>query len=126
MSVYRMNRVEDVMSTAVLSMRESDSIGRVRREMKRAGVHHMPIVDAAQHVVGIISTRDLDATVSSRRRAGDVMTRGVSTARLGDDLVAAVQTMRDLGVRSLPVVGDDEQLVGIVTSSDCRRPPRAA
>jgi CBS domain-containing protein len=126
MNPYTIHSVEDLMRTAVITMRESDSIGRARREMRRAHVHHIPVVDRAQHVVGILSTRDLGAEVPNRKRTGDVMTRAVCTAHLGDELIDVVETMRELGVRSLPVVGEDEQLVGIVTSSDLRRAARAA
>jgi len=48
----------------------------------------------------------------------DVMTRGVECARPTDSVVAAAAKMRDLDIGTLPVCGDHQRLVGIVTDRD--------
>ena len=117
--------VEDLMTTAVVALREDDPVSRVAREMRRAGVHHIPIVDGAQHVVGIVSSRDLP-TARPGERAGDLMTRGVLTVRPWEALGEARRIFRENGVHAVPVVGDREQLVGIVTAHDLAGGRRAA
>jgi CBS domain-containing protein len=46
------------------------------------------------------------------------MTRSVECARPKDSIAHAAERMRDLNVGSLPVCGDNEKLVGIITDRD--------
>jgi CBS domain-containing protein len=46
------------------------------------------------------------------------MSEGVECAQPGHSITHAAQRMRDLNVGSLPVCGDDDQLVGIITDRD--------
>ena len=48
----------------------------------------------------------------------EVMTRGVACARPDDSIAAAAQKMRDLDVGVLPVCGDNDRLVGMITDRD--------
>jgi CBS domain-containing protein len=48
----------------------------------------------------------------------EVMTRGVECARPSDSIVAAAAKMRDLDIGTLPVCGDHQRLVGMVTDRD--------
>lgn len=48
----------------------------------------------------------------------DVMTRGVECARHDDSIARVAQRMRELNVGSLPVCGDDNQLIGMITDRD--------
>jgi CBS domain-containing protein len=48
----------------------------------------------------------------------DVMTAGVECVRPDDNIAAAAQKMKDLDVGAMPVCGDNDRLVGIVTDRD--------
>ena len=100
--------------------------------MQEGGFRHVPIVDAYDRLVGIVSDRDLreaapsDATALSRQeltyllsrlRIRDVMKAPVLTARPGEPAETAAIRMREHRVGALPVV-EDERLVGIITTSD--------
>jgi CBS domain-containing protein len=50
--------------------------------------------------------------------ARDVMTKEAECVRTGDTLVTAAQRMRDLGVGSMPICGEDDRLAGMVTDRD--------
>jgi len=52
------------------------------------------------------------------RQARDIMHRGAECVGEGDSVAAAAQKMRDLGVGSLPICGDDDRLHGIITDRD--------
>ena len=54
-------------------------------------------------------------------RAGDVMSRSVTTFRQGMTVGAAVKAMRQRKFRHAPVVDDKGALVGIVTDRDLRQ-----
>jgi len=47
-----------------------------------------------------------------------VMTRGVACVRPNDSLRSAAAKMRDLNVGSMPVCGDEDRLVGMLTDRD--------
>jgi CBS domain-containing protein len=113
--------VEDLMSTAVISLNEVDTVGRAHLEMHVASIRHIPVVDGRNHVVGILSNRDLIRALAEGRTQvpiGQIMTRTVRTVRSTTVAYDAVTMMIDGKIGSLPVVGDDEQLVGIVTETD--------
>jgi len=48
----------------------------------------------------------------------EVMTQGVECARPNDSIAAAAQRMRELDVGVLPVCGDHDRLVGMITDRD--------
>jgi len=48
----------------------------------------------------------------------DVMTQGVECARPADNIAHAADRMRNLDVGSLPVCGDEDKLVGMITDRD--------
>jgi CBS domain-containing protein len=51
--------VQTFMSETVATVDEETTIGKAAREMLRHGVHHLPIVDASDRLIGIISTMDV-------------------------------------------------------------------
>jgi CBS domain-containing protein len=56
--------------------------------------------------------------VESVRHARDIMHRGAECIGENESLAVAAQKMRDLGVGSLPICGDDDRLHGILTDRD--------
>src|SRR5438034_1198840 len=64
---------------------------------------------------------NLLASRSQRRsvmRVKDVMTEGVACARPNDSIALAAERMRDLNIGVLPVCGNKEKLVGMITDRD--------
>lgn len=57
--------VERYMTTDVVTATAQDSVADVAEAMIDHGFHHMPVVDETEGVIGIISTTDLTAYVSS-------------------------------------------------------------
>src|SRR5882724_1470344 len=51
-------------------------------------------------------------------RVKEVMTKGVECARPNDSIARTASRMRDLNVGSLPVCGDEDKLVGMITDRD--------
>ncbi len=52
----------------------------------------------------------------------DYMTTGVITANLRDGLYQTWERMKEHNIRHMPVYGDGEQLAGIISDRDIRRP----
>ena len=93
-------------------------------------IRHIPILEEGR-LVGIVSDRDLrDASPAlgdpertkalQEIRVGEVMTQEVITVDPQDFIENAAQEMYELKIESLPVVAEEE-LLGIVTSSDMMR-----
>ena len=115
--------IDAVMSTAVLTVKDSDTVSEADARMRAAGVRHLPVTDTHNRVIGVISSRDVAGARTRGRvkRVGEVMSRNVKTVRLDDPADKAVQLMLEHKIGSLPVVADDETLVGIVTETDFLR-----
>lgn len=75
-------------------------------------------------VVGVLTDRDIVTAVvapglePSTLRVEDVMSTDLVTAREDDSLIDLMRTMRRKGVRRIPVVGGQGELVGVVTLDD--------
>jgi CBS domain-containing membrane protein len=113
---HREIRVEELMTTAVIAVRAGDSLEAARQQMEMAGIRHLPVVDDAQQVIGILSDRDLLRAVGGR--VGAHMTSDVVTVSPSSSAADAATRMQELKIGSLPVVSDDQRLVGMVTETD--------
>lgn len=115
-------QVDALMTTDVLSIREGEPIAKAMQLMATARVHHLPVVDGRHHVLGLVSDRDLlGALAGDKNRTdpiGAVMTANVTTVRATTHAHTAARLMLDVGIHSLPVVGDDGALIGMITASD--------
>jgi CBS domain-containing protein len=114
--------VEDFMSTAVITMKETDALSAAQIEMKMAEIRHLPVVDHRGHVVGVISDRDILRNLTKLDGqpvpVAQIMSRRVWTVLPSLPAAEAATMMLTRKIGCLPVVGDDEQLVGIITESD--------
>ena len=74
--------------------------------------------------VGIITDRDIVLEVIAEGvsmddvSVGDIMSDKLVTARESDGLLETIKLMRAKGIRRLPVVNDDNELVGILSVDD--------
>ena len=122
MKASRRLTVEDLMSTAVISVRASDSLSTAAETMQLAEIHHLPVVDDHQRVVGLLSDRDVRSLLSGNGKkhhsVAEAMTRVVRTVRPEAGAHHAAELMLDLKINSLPVVADDGHLVGVITATD--------
>lgn len=115
--------IEKLMTTGVVAVKDSDTLGEAEKLMKVSGIRHLPVSDSRNHVVGIISNRDISAAGprSKAKRVGAVMNRDVKMVRPEDSARRAVALMLEFKLGSVPVVNEDETLVGIVTETDFLR-----
>jgi CBS domain-containing protein len=132
-----MRLVERTVSSAMrrefASLRAEDRVDLADSVMQLGRVRHLPVLDAAGRVVGIVSNRDLlEASLSSvlglepaDRRAflrsvpiAEVMTRTVETIDPEALLVSAASRMLSHKIGCLPVVEADGVMVGLLTESD--------
>jgi acetoin utilization protein AcuB len=123
------------MSRRVATVRPDARLGEAARLMGARKIRHLPVVEAAGRLVGIVTARDLRQAVFApavqdhlESLAGvldglvvrDVMTRGVITARTTTSIRDAARLMHERRLGALPVI-DRDRLVGILTETDVLR-----
>ena len=122
--------VQDWMTKTLVTLSPEASMAEALALCRERRIRHIPVLKE-ERLVGIVSDRDLrDASPAlgdpERTRAlqgirvGEVMTQEVITVDPQDFIENAAQEMYELKIESLPVVAEEE-LLGIVTSSDMLR-----
>jgi CBS domain-containing membrane protein len=123
--------VKDIMTEIVQTLRVGDTLAMARRQFERGGVHHLPVIDDDEHVIGLITYhRLLEAWLSHGRPntesvgevAGDIpvdmlMEKDVVTVEPKTTAAEAARLIETNRFGSLPVTKDDK-LVGMVTAGD--------
>ena len=124
--------VDEIMTVKPFTLTEVNTLGDAHRLMAEEQIRHVPIVDADQSLVGLVSQTDVIAATHSilDGRSTEQLTAEEAQAELGRVMVTEVQTttpgtsLRQAALLlhvhkygCLPVL-DEGQLVGIVTDSD--------
>jgi acetoin utilization protein AcuB len=128
--------VDDVMSRAPLTATGDDTIPVVIDRMGRQGIRHLPVVDGEGRVIGMLSDRDVRTAVGNPLRAispreavvriestrvAHVMTRAPLTLPAGTRLSRAATLFANHKVGAVPIVGERNRLVGLVSYLDVLR-----
>ncbi|GAA2987315.1 HPP family protein [Streptosporangium longisporum] len=120
--------VGQVMSRTLVAVDLDESPLLAWEIMRRAGVHHLPVVDGQGRLRGILTREDLTARWSGGpMEQSHVRVRALLTDRRrphttpGTSLAVAVAAMIDAGVDAIGVIGDDHRLAGMMTATDVLR-----
>ena len=112
--------VKDLMSTGIRTVKPEDS-GETAAEIMRAeDVGIVPVCDAQNHLLGILTDRDLIVRRGLLRPVSETMTCDVRTVTSRMDIHDAALLFSKHGVRRLPVV-DGDKLVGMLSLKDLAR-----
>ncbi len=121
--------VGDTCRRNVVTIRPFDELTAAARLMREKHIGYLIVVepdlgDDTLKPVGVLTDRDIVVAVVAREadprslRVDDVMTRQPVVATEGDSIATALQQMRQIGVRRLPVVAQRGQLVGVLSLDD--------
>jgi CBS-domain-containing membrane protein len=118
----------DVMTRVLVTVKPDESPLMAWELMRRAGVHHLPVVDASSRVLGVLAREDVSAhwsggpaeqsSVEVRQLLGGRRCPHVSPDR---PLSVVAATMVDSCVDVVPVIGSLGTLEGLVTATDVLR-----
>lgn len=117
-------KVKDLMTTAVKRCSPETNLAEAARIMWEGDCGAVPVTDERDHVVGVITDRDICIAAATRPRTEgeipvkEVISKALFTCAPGDDVRAALGTMKARKVRRLPVVEPGGRLVGIVSIHD--------
>ncbi|MCO6427426.1 CBS domain-containing protein [Nitrosomonas communis] len=110
----------------VITQRE-DTVLQAAKLMRQHHVGDVMVVDdgnGKRVPVGIVTDRDLVVEVIATGldpaaiTVGDIMVSDFATVKENAGVFESIQYMRVKGVRRMPVVDDDNELIGIVTLDD--------
>lgn len=118
-------KIGNVMTDDVVRVGHGVSSEEVGRLLRRHRIGGLPVVDEDDKVVGVITGTDLAAGRADRADgavpAGQLMSRPAVTVRPQDTIVDAARSMARHRVERLPVVDEEDRLIGIVTRRDLLR-----
>lgn len=127
--------VKERMTRNPITIRPDTPVTEAQAMMKREKIHHLPVLDKDEKLVGIVSEKDLlyaspspASTLSvyemtsllAKLKVEKVMSKNVVTAAEDVPLEEAARIMADRGIGGLPILRGSA-LVGIITESDLFR-----
>ncbi|SEH46666.1 IMP dehydrogenase [Halopenitus malekzadehii] len=112
--------VADVMTAPLETIAADATVREAAERMRKRDINALfvPGVDA-----GIVTTTDVVAAVAEgadldETTVGDVMTAPVERITTAEDLSEAAAMMTTFGIKHLPVIDDDGDYVGMVSTTD--------
>ncbi len=117
--VDRVKRSESGMILDPITLGPDASLRQATALMRDFSISGVPVVDAEERLVGILTNRDLVFESNLDRPISQVMTReGLVTAPVGTSLEEAEDTLHRHKIEKLPVVDGEGRLRGLITVKD--------
>jgi len=121
-----MKKCNEVMTKDPVCCLPADLVTKAAQLMKSEHVGSIPVVDNEQtkKLVGIVTDRDLalkivaDKLETTSTKVEMIMTRKLVTCHAEDDLQKAVDAMSENQLRRIPIVDDDNKILGIIAQAD--------
>ena len=118
-------KVSEVMTTGIETVRPDQQARDAARFMLQADAGSIPVTDG-ERLVGMITDRDIAVRgvalgYGPETLVSELMTTGVVSAHADEKVEDVARKMGEAQVRRLPVIDNDERLVGIVSLGDLAR-----
>src|ERR1044071_5105738 len=119
-------KVQDILqkkSSDIFTLQPHQTLQQASQMLADKNIGALVVVNEQNHLVGILSERDIVRQLSKKGKdvgkltVGDVMTTEVLIAVPDDDVTYLTNTMTNNRIRHIPVLQDGE-LVGIVSIGD--------
>lgn len=121
-----MKKCNDVMTKNPVCCLPNDMAAKAAELMKSNDIGSIPVIENEQNkkLVGIVTDRDLTLKIvaagldAKSTKVDAVMTRNVVTCHADDDFEKALKAMSENQLRRIPIVDDDNKIVGIIAQAD--------
>jgi nanoRNase/pAp phosphatase (c-di-AMP/oligoRNAs hydrolase) len=113
--------LSDIMSYPVVTVSEDTAVEEVANLLREIGCTGIPVVDKDERLVGMISRKDFKKIRKDRQMQSPVkafMSRDVKTISHTKSAMEAARLMIRYDIGRIPVMDDDDAIIGIVTRSD--------
>jgi CBS domain-containing protein len=120
-------RARDVMTPDPACCTANTLVDEVAKLMVQNDCGEIPVVDAADHVIGVVTDRDIVCRVVAQGKnpightAEECMSRSVVTVDAETPLNEVIATMEKHQIRRVPVVVDGGCCAGIISQADVAR-----
>ncbi len=114
-------KVGDCMNTDVITAQETDSAALVLKMMQWNNIHHLPILNDALDLIGLLTWTDLEKYLENQKKqqqtVAKIMRRRLITTTVERTMREARSVLTTNAINCLPVV-QGKKLVGIISSKD--------
>ena len=117
--VHKVKRAENGMIPDPITLRKDAQVKDALNIMAEFGIGGIPVVDADHHLVGIVTNRDLRFERDMEKPISQAMTsEGLITTSEFIDFEKAAEILQKYRIEKLPVVNENNKLVGLITYKD--------
>ncbi|MDJ0808148.1 MAG: CBS domain-containing protein [Gammaproteobacteria bacterium] len=119
-----------LMSCPVSTLPAELDILAARRRFQQLGFQQMPVLNTQQQIVGVLTVQDLLRYITIEgdlvrylggKRVTDAMSKEVITTDPVSDIRRVAQVMQQYHLQAVPIVDEQDALIGIVSRSDILR-----
>jgi len=110
-------KARDIMIKNPISVKGNRRVTQGIEIMRTSKVDSLLIVDKEDHLKGIVTVKDIKATLDKTETLKDIMSINPLCVNEGDSLVEILEVMNKNSVGYIPVVSSEGILVGLITRS---------
>ena len=117
--VKTVKRAENGLIYDPITIQKNGNVGDALNLMKEYKIGGIPVVDDDKVLIGIVTNRDLRFEKNMSRRIADIMTKdNIITTHQSTDLEMAADILKRHKIEKLPVVDENNRLIGLLTYKD--------
>jgi homoserine O-acetyltransferase len=106
------------MSRDFAKIKEKSSIENAAETMLHEEITHLPVITDKNKLLGIVTAWDISKSVARNyTELDEIMTKEVIVVSPEDPIELAARKMKKYNISSLPVVDENQKVVGIVTTN---------
>ncbi|MFT5287675.1 MAG: CBS domain-containing protein [Myxococcota bacterium] len=128
-------RIDQVLTRDITTVHVGQNVSDVRKIFAKSGFHHVPVV-SGKKLIGMISTSDIlgisvegvgsdersmDAYLDHQFSIDGLMTKDLKTLTTKATVADAAEVLSDGNFHAVPVLDENDDLVGLATSTDLIR-----
>ncbi len=117
--VKSVKRAESGMIHDPITIKRDNTVSDALDLMKEYKIGGIPVVDDTKTLIGIVTNRDLRFEFHLDKKIEEVMTsENIITTQKATDLEKATEILKRHKIEKLPVVDDENKLIGLLTYKD--------
>jgi CBS domain-containing protein len=128
-------RIDQILTREIVTVHVGQNVSDVRKIFAKEGFHHVPVV-SGKKLIGIVSASDIlgisvegvgsdersmDAYIDHQFSIEGLMKKDLKTLSTKSTIADAAEILSDGNFHAAPVVDENDDLVGLVTSTDLIR-----